>query len=165
MKNLTVITLILWSLIFSCATPDTKQQAQEAPASDARNDLPKMTVITQNQSQVNLHELKGSNILILFQPDCDHCQREAEEIRQHLDQFKNYDLYFISADQMPAIEAFAKAYDLAGHSNVKFATTTVENVLSNFGAIPAPSVYIYSDRKLIKKFNGEVGIDAILQAI
>ena len=43
--------------------------------------------------------------------------------------------------------------------------TTVDNVIKNFGGIPAPSVYIYADQKLVQKFNGEVTIDRILQAI
>lgn len=124
-----------------------------------------MRVITSDQSTVDLRELEGKIMLVLFQPDCDHCQREAQEIRKNLNKFNEYALYFISADQMPAIEQFGRTYDLLGHSNIKFGATTVENVLGNFGPISAPSVYIYVDQKLVKKFNGEVGIDLILQAI
>jgi hypothetical protein len=66
---------------------------------------------------------------------------------------------------MSSIEAFGKSYDLMGQSNVNFASTSVENVLRSFGPIPAPSIYIYTDQKLKKKFNGEIGIESILQAI
>jgi len=165
MKNFGSLLLLCFILCLSCATPGSKEKVNDTPAEPPGNDLPQMTVTTSDQSTVNLRELKGKAMLILFQPDCDHCQREAQEIRNHLDSFKEYALYFISADQMPAIEEFGQAYDLMGHSNIKLAATTVENVLSNFGPISAPSVYIYVDQKLVKKFNGEVGIDLILQAI
>lgn len=165
MKNPRLL-LLIWCCILclGCSKP-TPQAENKTPETPSINDLPRMTVTASDQSAVNLRELKGKTMLILFQPDCDHCQREAQEIRKHLDQFNEYSLYFISAGQMEAIEEFGRTYDLLGHSNVKFAATTVENVLSNFGPISAPSIYIYADQKLVKKFNGEVGIDLILQAI
>ena len=66
---------------------------------------------------------------------------------------------------MAAVKKFGEDYDLIGHTNVYFALTTVDDVIKNFGGIPAPSVYIYADQKLVQKFNGEVTIDRILQAI
>lgn len=124
-----------------------------------------MIITTIDESQVDIHTLKEKIILILFQPDCDHCQREAKEIRENLNAFKNYNLYFISADQMANVKKFGEDYDLLGQPNVHFALTTVDNVIKNFGSIPAPSVYIYTDQKLVQKFNGEVTIEKILQAI
>lgn len=164
MKHIGLFYTILLFISFSCTGPAEKVR-NEQPTQDKQNDLPKMTVTTSSGSSVNLYELKGNTILILFQPDCDHCQREAREIRQHLEEFKNYTLYFISADQLPSIQSFAESFDLTGHANINFASTTSESVLNNFGPIPAPSVYIYSEQRLIKKFNGEVGIDKILQVI
>jgi peroxiredoxin len=139
----------------------TNQQTSIEPS----NDLPAMIVTTLDGSQVDIRTMKGKIILILFQPDCDHCQREAEEIRKHIDAFKDYTLYFISADQLPVLEAFGKKYELLNYSNIHFASTSVESVLNNFGPISAPSLYIYSDQKLIQKFNGEVSIEKILGAI
>ena len=166
MRNSTLfIVLCCLFFVFSCSTPKPEKQETTIPVVPGPNDLPQMTVTTSDKSTVDLHNLTGRTMLILFQPDCDHCQREAQEIRKHLDKFSEYVLYFISADQMPAIEQFGKSYDLLGHTNVKFAATTVESVLGNFGPISAPSVYIYVDQKLVKKFNGEVEIDLILQAI
>jgi peroxiredoxin len=163
MKHIILPSFAFIIVLLACSGP-SKNKVEE-PLPPATNDLPKMTVITSSRSEVNLNQLKGNTILILFQPDCDHCQREAKEIRQHLDEFKDYALYFISADQLQSIEAFGKSYDLLGHINVNFASTTVDDVIKNFGPIPAPSVYIYSDQKLVKKFNGEVAIEMILQAI
>jgi peroxiredoxin len=164
-KPVTIFAFVFTLIFFGCVGPSSKTHEPEQAVVPNRNDLPKMLVTTLDQSEVNLHEVKGKTILILFQPDCDHCQREAEEIREHLDAFSGYTLYFISADSVAAIEKFGKQHDLLGHSNIYFAGTTVENVIRNFGSIPAPSIYIYSDQMLVQKFNGEVPIQSILNAI
>ena len=165
MKAHYLFRLLCLVLPLGCSTPASKETEKEGPIAQSRNDLPEMTVITSAHSNIDLHTLKGNTILVLFQPDCDHCQREALEIRKHLDKSDQYVIYFISAAEMNSIEAFGKSYDLLGHSNVNFGSTTVENVLRSFGPIPAPSVYIYTDQKLRKKFNGETNIESILQAI
>jgi peroxiredoxin len=164
-KPATIFVFVFTLLFFGCAGPSSKTQESEQAAVPSTNDLPNMLITTLDQSKVNIHELSGKIILILFQPDCDHCQREAKEIRENLDAFEGYSLYFISADPVVAIEKFGREYDLLGHSNIYLAETTVENVINNFGSIPAPSVYIYSGQLLVQKFNGEVPIQKILNAI
>jgi hypothetical protein len=159
-----LIILVGFEFTHCVKTAKKNEKATGAPAV-TRNDLPSMNVTTLNGSLVNTQKLEGKSILILFQPDCDHCQREAKEIRQHIEAFKEYNVYFISADPMLAIEKFAKEHDLLGRTNFSFGMTTVDNVLNSFGPIPAPSVYIYSDQALVQKFNGEVSIDKILQAL
>lgn len=74
-------------------------------------------------------------------------------------------MYFISADPLTAIEKFGNDYDLLSQPNIHFGSTTVESVLNSFGSIPTPSVYIYLNQRLVKKFNGEVQIEKILLAI
>jgi peroxiredoxin len=167
MKKITSFHLIvLISLEFiGCTNTSTENKKEAVDAIAKKGDLPSMNFTTLNGTQMNTQSLKGKSILILFQSDCDHCQREAKEIREHIEAFKDYAVYFISADPMPAIEKFAKDYDLLSQANFSFGMTTVENVLNSFGPIPAPSVYIYSDQALVQKFNGEVSIDKILQAL
>jgi peroxiredoxin len=159
MKSFTFLLMIICALSTSC-----KEKGVNSSQSTV-NDLPKMQVTTLDNSQVAINELEGNTILILFQPDCDHCQREAEEIRKNLDAFNGYAIYFISADQASAIQKFGADYDLLAKKNIYFALTTVDDVIKNFGSIPAPSLYIYSGRRLLKKFNGEVTIEKILESI
>lgn len=159
-----LIVLIALEFI-NCTKPSNENKKEVAEPVQKGNDLPSMNLTILSGSQVNTQSLTDKSILILFQPDCDHCQREAKEIREHIEAFKDYAVYFISADPMPAIEKFAKDCGLKNQANFFFGMTTVENVLNNFGPIPAPSVYIYSDKVLVQKFNGEVSIDKILQAL
>jgi thioredoxin-related protein len=163
-----VIAIIFSAFIFCCSSPSSKSPVQskgETTNTQTQNDLPKMVIKSLDESNIDVHALKEKTILILFQPDCDHCEREAKEIRDNLPAFKEYTLYFISAGEIAAVQKFGETYDLLGQNNVVFALTTVDDVIRNFGGIPAPSVYIYTDQRLVKKFNGEVTIGRILQAI
>jgi peroxiredoxin len=160
-----VILVIVAALAGGCQKKEEKVEAAPAPV-QASTDLPVMAITFLNGNTVQATSLKGSFILILFQPDCDHCQREAQEFQKNLAAFTNYNLYFVSSVGIPETEAFAKQYGLSGHDNVKFGVTPVQSVLDNFGAISAPSIYIYNGSgKLVKKFNGETDIQQIIEAI
>ncbi|MEK6781085.1 MAG: redoxin domain-containing protein [Bacteroidota bacterium] len=109
-------------------------------------------------------EFTGNNVLVLYNPDCDHCQREAKEIRAQLKAFENYTVWFVSSEGFENINKFAHDYDLMGHVNVHFVRTGVVEVINNFGSIATPSLYIYSSRRqLVKAFNGETKIEEILK--
>lgn len=166
MKRMTIIALMIFaaSVLFCCgASVDKKIEKTEV---QAPNDLPNMTISFLDGSQLHGKKLEGKSVLILFFPDCDHCQREAAQIQKHLASFKGYTLYFLTTAPKQEAEKFAVDYKLSNLKNVKFGFITVNDVLSNFGAVATPSLYIYSsDHKLVQKFNGETQMDAILKYI
>lgn len=158
-----VSALFIAGSLLGCSgsTSDTKETT--IPAEGPVNELPNMVVTLLNGTNVDMKGLNDKAILVVFRPDCDHCQREAMAIEENLDAFANNSIYFITSDPMPEIERFANDYKLTGHSNVFFGWTSVENVLTNFGSVSTPSIYIYSrEHKLIKSFNGEVDINQVL---
>jgi thioredoxin-related protein len=159
-KNGFIWVFILLILFVQCST---KEKPVEN-VSPVKNERPSMTVSMGDGRQVDIKNLEEKIVLVLFQPDCDHCQREAREIHDHLEAFREYQLYFISSHPMEVIQQFAKDYDLDNKPNVYFANTAVDNVLNNFGAISAPSVYIYNkEGKLVKNLNGESKIEEIIK--
>lgn len=167
MKTHHILTafVLLLALCVGCQKKEEKTEA--APTSvETTNDLPSMPITLLDGTTIQAKGITGSFILILFQPDCDHCQREAEAFQKNLKAFDNYTLYFVTSAGNAETEAFAKQYELSGKDNIKFGVTAVENILDNFGAISAPSIYIYNGSgKLVKKFNGETDIQQIVEAI
>lgn len=140
-----------------------KEEKQAAPT--AVNEYPPLSLKLSDGTQLPARDLKGDNIFVLFQPDCSHCQEEAVHIEQRLTDFRDYTLYFISSAPMDQITGFAREYGLDGKPNVRFAWTAPEGVLTYYGPIPTPSVYIYRDGKLRQSFNGQTEIDNILKAL
>jgi hypothetical protein len=161
--------LFLCTIILAGCRWEKKEAAKNGEAvetsANTKNDLPFIPITLTDGTVVNVKDFTGKNILILFQPDCDHCQHEAEAIEKELSAFEEYKLYFVSAAPMPEIEKFAVTYKLKGKENVVFGNTAAENVLNNFGPIPAPSIYIYNDQTMKKSFEGQTDVNLIIQAL
>lgn len=134
-------------------------------AAPQANEYPDLVLTFSNGEKLSAKTLKGNNVIILFQPDCEHCQNEAVQIEQRLEEFKNYTLYFISSSPIEQINAFAKNFGLDDKKNVRFAWTANEGVLTYYGAIPTPSIYIYSKGELRTSFNGQTEVENILKAL
>lgn len=160
------LTVVLTCIVvLSCDRPSSDNKF--GPYSETvQNDLPSMRVRLLDGTEKEVKQLEGKVVLIFFQPDCDHCQREASEIAQNINAFKDVRLYFITSDNAGRMEKFAQDYKLDQFTNVFFAQASTESVLKNFGPIQTPSMYIYSDEKrLVKAFNGEAPISTILKFI
>jgi peroxiredoxin len=169
MKKL-IICLVIVPIVFNCAKTEKKteefKEERTVPVAPktVKSEIPDLWVILEDGTRQSTRTLRGKTMIFLFQPDCDHCQREAVDLEKHIAHFKDYQLYFISSAPMPEILKFAEDYKLRPYENLHWATTTAQNVISNFGPIDAPSVYLYSEAgKLIEKFNGEVAVEVILK--
>jgi len=128
------------------------------------NEFPYLNYKTLTGESTSTRNLPGASILILFNTDCDHCQREAKEIAEKSDAFKNYELLFIAADSVHHIENFAKTYNLKDKPNIKFGQAEFQDVFVNFGSIPTPAIYVYSrERKFVKSFLGETPVEEVIK--
>jgi len=157
--NKTLIFIAVFFLI-ACSRPK-KENVSEAVA---QSELPVLQITLLEGKAINIDSLSGKTVLFFFSPDCDHCQREAEDIREHLNAFKDYSLYFIAARGSGEIDAFAKKYQLSDISNVHFAHAEVPEVVKAMGAIGTPTLYIYSDdKRLVKKFENETDVEEIIK--
>jgi len=128
------------------------------------NELPYLDYKSLKGEPSSTRTLSGSSILILFNTDCDHCQREATEIAEKSVAFKNYELLFIASDSIHQIKNFAKTYNLADKPNVKFGRAEYQDVYMNFGAISTPAIYIFNrERKFVKSFLGETPVEELIK--
>jgi len=163
-----LIFLVCFAVLAVSCEVREKKKAEETPvvASPAVNELPSLAITDPDNKTIITKEFnKGKVILILFQPDCDHCQRETTAIVENKQAFESYQVYYISSSSMTDIHKFFIDYKLEGLSNFHFATTTLENVLNALGPISAPSMYVYSEGKKVAHFNGETNIKDILKVL
>lgn len=156
MKKRFVFTLVAAALIavWSC------QKKKEITFPEV-NDLPVLTVKKTDGSEVFIRGLAGKVILIFFNPDCDHCQNEAQAIAENKRFFDEYQLYFISSDSVKNIEKFSVDYQLQ-ESNYHFAFVEGIKVYNAMGPLTSvPAIFVYNDRKKIKEFLGETKIEEL----
>ncbi|MEP6734359.1 MAG: redoxin domain-containing protein [Chryseolinea sp.] len=160
MKKFPSIVIAAILIMMGCSKSPSEQSAPGV------NDQPDLIITLTDNTTHNIKDLTGKNVVILFQPDCDHCQREATDFQKNLSAFEACAIYFITAAPMDEIIEFSTKYNLNGHSNVHFGFTPAPNILKNYGAISAPSIYIYSDEhKLVKQFNGEIAVKEVMKYI
>ncbi|HZX74050.1 MAG TPA: redoxin domain-containing protein [Cyclobacteriaceae bacterium] len=153
---------ICFFLVSACSPKQEEKKVETTPI----NQLINLTITTPAGEQINLRTLEGKNLFVFFNADCDHCQREATEIHDHLEAFKEYSLYFISSDSPADQQKFAKDYKLEGEANIFFGRAEPMFIYQTVGSIPTPSLYIYNEeRRLTKQFNGETPVAEVIQAL
>jgi peroxiredoxin len=148
------------------ATTPAAPAPPAAPAAPAKNDLPELPLLRSDGTRTTARSLTGKVILVFYLPDCSHCQREARQISNNLNYFKDYSLHFVSTAPLPEQERFGKEYNLAGQPNVSFAQTTPEELYKHYGLFPTPTVYIYQEGgRLVKIFRDETPVEQIIAAL
>lgn len=107
-----------------------------------------------------------STIFLYFNSECEHCQNEAEQIRDNIKKFANVQLVFISFEEPKQIEAFAAKYKLNHYDNVNFLCDSKVSFATTFDVNSLPTVVIYDkNKKLVKKIKGEVKVENILNML
>jgi peroxiredoxin len=152
----------------ACAVKEKHDVVSEAISENEveKNDRPSMFVKLANGNRFNLHDLEEKSVLVLFHPDCDHCQHEAEQIEKNLTAFDGYQLYFVSADNMDLIAKFAADYKLINHPSIHFAQADPNDIYNHFGGIKTPSIYVYTKGGTLKKsFSGQTEVQEIINVL
>ncbi|MDE1191402.1 MAG: redoxin domain-containing protein [Arachidicoccus sp.] len=85
--------------------------------------LPKFLLLNEDSTWFNTAQLpkKTPVVIIFFNPDCSHCQHEAEELVKEIDKIKNiFFLWTTYAPTFEEIKQFADQYGLSKYKNMHF---------------------------------------------
>lgn len=162
-----ILTAISLIILGACSNPKNKKEISFAVAQPQVKTLPAMYIRTTDGKTMSARTLSGKKtILILFQPDCDHCQNEARQIRENIAHFNHYQVYFVTAAKTEEAKSFLVDFRFDNIKNFHFATTDVQSILNSYGPVSTPSIYIYSEQgELRAQFNGQTEIETILKVI
>ena len=139
-----------------------KKEEEQKPELQV-NDLPMLSVKAIDSTVISLRDLPGKVILIYFNPECDHCQSEAREISLQKPSFKQYQVYFIASDSIQNIVNFRETYELT-EQNFYFAQAGLAEVYEAVGPIPSvPAIYIYNEKHLVKRLEGQVPMEELIK--
>ncbi|HEX6223115.1 MAG TPA: hypothetical protein VFZ52_01815 [Chryseolinea sp.] len=104
------------------------------------------------------------SVIVYFNSECNHCQYELDQIFANTEKFIDADVVLTSSELIRAIKQFAKANYPGALENIRFLKINPDEAYKTFGSLAVPQIFIYgTDGLLIRKFNGETKIDAILQ--
>ena len=102
-------------------------------------------------------------LIMLFNPDCDHCKHETEEIIKNIDQLK--DVRIVMATMMPfdMMKSFYEKYDLQRFENI-IVGEDFQYTLSSFYQIHfMPYLAMYNKKgNLLSTFEGSMKIEDLI---
>ncbi|MEP7107091.1 MAG: TlpA disulfide reductase family protein [Ferruginibacter sp.] len=125
------------------------------------NIVPDSTVFTNQNLRKN-----EPFILMFFNPDCDHCQKEIKELMAYKEELKGIQILMVSPAPYPAIKDFYEAFGLSSMPDVRIGQDINYKLGSIYQLKTYPSTFVYDNRGILAKaFVGNIGIPALIDAV
>lgn len=117
-------------------------------------------------SKANLNT-KLATIVILFSPDCEHCQQQAKWIQEGAAKLKNVQIVWVSFHEVAKdIQEFPSRFLPSVKIPMYFLQDKNFEFDSYFGESNVPSIFVYdSAGKFVKDFRNEVEISKLAELI
>ncbi len=107
-----------------------------------------------------------ATIFMFYDPDCDHCQMQAQWMSSSGAAFKNIQLIWVSTADNDMITDFYKKYFSGFTGNVQFLKDVKFKFDSYFGYSVSPTILVYgSDGTLIKHFSKETPVNELVNGV
>ena len=156
-----ILSLLLTMTLFAQGNIDPN-----APFLKDKN-IPKFTLnLTSGKSFNNTQIPKTKyTCIIIFSPDCSHCQDEATELTKNAAMFKSVFFIWTSYKEMADIKVFATKYGLDKQSNVIVGRDPEFSIPVFFRPRMTPFVALYEKGQLLKVFEQGVKVPELLKII
>jgi peroxiredoxin len=133
---------------------------------NAYNDIPAFQLpdiygntITESSLQKNT-----SILFLFFNPDCELCREEMEQINLNQAAFAHYPMVFFSTLPADILTLFLDEINFVPSSNMLFLVDENEDLTNKMEVHNSPTSYIYNQQgKLIKRFAGPVKIETLIK--
>lgn len=105
-------------------------------------------------------------VVMYFNPDCEHCQYQTEQLSRYPVLLKNAQVWLLSTEPLPRLQSFAKRYRLDKLSHVTVAHIEARVAFDSLGFRMVPHLLVYgADGHLKKEFKGETRWEAVEKAL
>lgn len=162
MKKIFLIPVFVLVAVFSFAQADSLQ-----PAYKRFPTLPPMNLLLTDSSTHFIKDnfsKKKAVLIILFNPECEHCKKETEELLDSIDRFK--DIQIVMATMMPfdKMISFYNKFKLASYKNITVGQD-IQYLLPVFYKISnLPYLALYNKKgNLITTYEGAVAIHKVIE--
>jgi thioredoxin-related protein len=103
-------------------------------------------------------------MMMIFSPDCEHCQHEIEEIIKNIADFKNIQIVMATMLPIEKVREFVTKYDLKRFSNIVVGKDQAYMLPSYYNIHNLPFLAFYNKKQnLISVFEGNLGVPKILK--
>jgi peroxiredoxin len=134
----------------------------------ATEKMPKFSYYTldgKRYTNKNLPQDK-TTLFVYFNPLCDLCRKETEQILENLDYLKDVQVIMVSPTDVTEIERFVAEYKLKEISQITVLHDIDDTFYTDFGAIGYPNMYIYNaQHEMVAYFDKATGMDELKLAL
>ena len=110
----------------------------------------------------NLQE--GNKLLVYFNPECEFCQAEMQELSSINNKHLDIQWIMFSSQSIAEIKNFATKYNLQNAENIKWCTDPKAEVYTKFAMTGIPYFLGYNkENKLVHRSTGAIKIEKVLK--
>ncbi|HEV8286688.1 MAG TPA: thioredoxin family protein [Chitinophagaceae bacterium] len=154
------LPFVLITLICFCQQDSTLPPYKRFPT------LPPFKLLKiDSSSYFTKYDLKKNKpvVIILFNPDCEYCKHETEEIIKNMDQLKNVQIIMTTVMSFDMMKSFAEKYELQKFENI-IVGRDFQYTLPSFYQIHFMPYLAMYDKKgnLLTTFEGAMKIDDLV---
>jgi thioredoxin-related protein len=126
--------------------------------------FPPVRLVLPDKTSFNKKDLPAKKpvMLMLFNPQCEHCQHETEEMLKHMDWFSDFTIVMATMMPYDSMMAFRERYKLADYSNI-IVGQDYQYFLTTFYQVRSLPFLAFYDKKgrLISVSRGTMPIDKV----
>jgi thiol-disulfide isomerase/thioredoxin len=105
-------------------------------------------------------------LVMIFSPDCSHCQHETEEMIAHMDDMKEMEIIMITYHSISMMKDFIVNYGLAKYPNIVVGKDVYYITTGFFDIHNIPYLAMYDKNgKLIEGFEGSLPIPEVIKIL
>jgi thioredoxin-related protein len=113
----------------------------------------------------NLKKRKQT-LIMLFSPDCGHCEHTTREILAKYDAFKNVQIIMVSSLTYEAVKKFHDNFKIADYPTIKMGTDKNFFLGSFYKLTSYPTIFLYNKKGKFKAtFNSGNTVEDIIAAL
>lgn len=130
-------------------------------------DVPPFTITAlPDSSKFAKADLKRNRytLIMIFSPDCEHCQVATEDMLAHFDKLKKVQIVMATPLEYRFIIPFYEKYQLKKYKNISIGRDPTYFLGQFYGVTNFPSIFLYDKKgKLIQNFEGSVSFEKIAE--
>jgi len=142
-----LLIVIGWLLFTAFAAPPVERTGLEGRT------IPSFSLqLPDSTTQLNTSDFPAGKpfIVIGFSPWCVHCQALTVDITQHIKDFKNIRIYYVTPDNFKGMMAFYRFYKLSNYPNITMGRDTQNFFFGYFKTSSTPYIAIFDSKKRLK---------------
>ena len=126
---------------------------------------PLKLLLLDSTSYLTKNDLKKNKpvLIIVFNPDCEHCKHETEEIIKNIDSLKNVQIIMATMMSFDLMKSFYEKYDLQRFQNITMGKDVQYTLPSFYQMHFMPYLAMYNKKgNLLATFEGAMKIEDLI---